>query len=365
MMLRQFNIVWFFFSFFPLIQSQSTGNEALSTADALVEKEEYLAAYPYYEKALPFFESQRDWYQISRIHLMMGEGAYEKGNYSKALELTLKSKDIAEKLPQVDTLSYYSLIHQNLGVFYSALGDFENQLMHYEFAFEQALKYHGRESTQAADAYFSLGVAYGRRGDWNACIQFTDTSLQISKAINYKGGISSAYLNLAHAFAVREDFASAIDYQLRALEFSENAGERARGFNNLGMYYNDLGQLDLALDYLARSLQMRNELYPKGHDNVLSSLLNFARVHYDAGNLKESARFIDEAIENGLQAPVENQGYLKIAYNYKAISLFRQKNLSEAALFHEKAKQVDGRRLSVDANVALVGATIRLGLKEL
>ena len=338
--------------------------DALEQGQLLLDEDDYIAAGEQFELALPYFQEQYDWYRVAYLNLWIGEAAYAKGNYSRALDVTKQSLEAAQKIRIPDTLSFYSLIYQNLGVFYSRLGDFENQLKHYELSFQKALKLHGRSSQQAADAYFSLGVAYGRRGDWNRCISYTDTSLQISKLIDYQGGISSAYLNLAHAFAVKEDFASAIDFQNQAINLTSNKAELARGYNNLGMYYNDLGEDDLALKNLNKALEIRQKIYPKYHDNILSTLLNFARVHYDLGDLNRSEYYVDLAIDNALEASEQNRGYLKIAYNYKAIGLFQREEYKEALSYFEKAKKVDGLQLNVDANIALVGATIYLGMDE-
>lgn len=368
LMIRGVLSILLFVSFsFALIGQETeaqAAHDALKLGQHLLGEDDYIAAGEQFELALPYFQKEYDWYQVAYLNLWIGEAAYAEGNYTRALDVTKESLEAAQKIRIPDTLAFYSLIYQNLGVFYSALGDFENQLKHYELSFQKALKLHGRTSQQAADAYFSLGVAYGRRGDWNRCINYTDTSLQISKMVDYQGGVSSAYLNLAHAFAVKEDFASAIDFQTQAINLSDNKAELARGFNNLGMYYNDLGEDKLALENLGKALEIRQDIYPKYHDNILSTLLNFARVYYDMGDLDQSEYYVDLAINNALEASEQNRGYLKIAYNYKAIGLFQREEYEAALSFFEKAKNVDGRQLKVDANVALVGATIYLGMEN-
>lgn len=349
---------------FGFATNKTEAFDALKKADAAIEQENYQEASAFYNLALPYFKASKDWYHLTHIYLWKGEIAYVEGDYSGALNLTLEGKRLADSYMHADTLSFYSMVLQNLGVFYSALGDFDNQLKHYQLAFEHALKFHGKESQQAADAYMSMGVAYGRRGDWPKCISYTDSSLQISRAIDYNGGVASAYLNLAHSFAVKEDFSKAIDYQNQALLLTESKEELARGYNNLGMYYNDLGEVDLALDYLDEALNMRLNIYRPDHDNVLSTLLNFARVHFDEGDLDKNELFIDRVIESGLAAAKDNQAYLKVAYSYKAINLLEKGDYTEALNYYKKALIVDGRQLQVDASVSLVGARILLRMKR-
>ena len=346
-----------------LLHSQGA-RTALTKADQLMEIEDYQAAKTEYLKALPYFEETANAYAQAHIYLWLGEIAYVEGNYSEALNLTLKSKEIASQSMQVDTLSFYSLMLQNLGVFYSKLGDYENQLNYYEQAFEHAKQFHGQQSTQAADAYFNMGVAYGRRGDWASCIAYTDSSLQISKAIDYQPGIASAYLNLAHSFGVKGDFSKAIDYQNQALQLTEKKGERARGYNNIAMLYNDMGESKLALKYLQKALDIRVKLHPEYHDNILSTQLNFARVYMDEGNLTKGKQYINKVIQNAVLGPEENSAYLKIAYNYKAQILLGQKAYKQAQAYYQKAVAVDGKWLRVDAGISIVGADILLELKD-
>lgn len=337
---------------------------ALSKADQLMEVEDYQAAKQKYLEALPYYEQVADAYIQTHIYLWLGEIAYVEGNYSEALKRTLKCKALASQSMQVDTLSFYSLILQNLGVFYSKLGDYENQLKYYKQAFQHAKQFHGLQSAQAADAYFNMGVAYGRRGDWASCIAYTDSSLQISRAIDYQAGIASAYLNLAHSFGVKGDFSKAIDYQNQALQLTEKKGERARGYNNIAMLYNDMGDSELALKYLQNALEIRLELHPKYHDNVLSTYLNFARVYMDEGYWRKSEQYVDQVIQSAVLGPEDNRAYLKIAYNYKAQILLRRKAYKQAQDYYQKAVAEDGKWLRVDAGISIVGADIQLELKH-
>lgn len=340
-----------------------TGPEAralLRQGDAYIEQEVYDSAAVVFREALAFYEAADDCFYTAYCYLWLGEAAYGLGRYEEALVTGLKSESVAQNCAGRDSMDFYSMILQNIGVFYSKLGDFDQQMTYYQKTFRQVLDFHGRYSERGADAFFNLGVAYGRRGQWNRAIAYFDTSLSISQQVDYPEGIASTYLNLSYAYQVKEDYMRAIDYQRRSLKMTSRIEERARGLNNLGVLYSDLGRPEEALGYLHQALELRVKHFGSRHDDVFSTWFNIARVHFDAGNHETASDYIDRTIDGLQTASRRNSGFLKIAYHYKAVMLSELGRLPEAEAYARQALKLEGGQLDVDGSSLLVLSRVLL-----
>lgn len=317
---------------------------ALEQADSCIQSEDYLAARALYLEALPHFIEQEDYRREAYIYLWLSETSYFAGALRQALQEAQYSRLLAESCLNPDTLPFYCTILQNLGVFHSARGDFDSQMACYLESLDAALHYHGKGSERAADAYLSVGAAYGRRGRWGECITYTDTSLAIARRAAYRAGVASALLNLSHSFAEQEDFEKAIQYQKEALALAPRQEEQARGLNNLGTQYIDIGKYPEALGSLHRALRLRQALYQPFDGNVFSTLLNISRAHSESGQPDSAGYYLERAIEGLMKGGKEaDKGLLQIAYNYKS------KLLLSAGL-PEPAEQAVRKSLSVRGN---------------
>jgi|GEM_PF-1253091 len=327
---------------------------ALQRGDSLIKAYRYQEAEKAFRQALPYFESIGDCYHTAFCQLWLGEALYGQGRYKKALQTGLKSEAVAIACPARDTMDFYSMILQNIGVFYSKAGDYRKQMAYYRRAFDHILQYNGRQSERGADAFYNLGMAYGRRGQWDRAIAYFDTSLQIAEVIDYPDGIASTFLSLSYAYGVKEDYARAIDYQRRALKLTTSKTETAQGWNNLGVLYSDMGDYSEALHYLGQALTLREELYGEYHDEILSTLLNIARVHFDSGEEKRAGLYIDDVLHRMEKAEHSDPYFLKVAYHYKALMLQYIQRLAEAEQYARKAVAIKTGRRGLNTSSKLV-----------
>ena len=333
--------------------------EQMKQGDRLIEEEEYRLAKDAFEKALAYFDTTADCYHRAYCYLWLGEAIYGTGtDYEAALATALRSREIADDCPRRKEMPFYSMILQNLAVFYSAVGNFDRQRALYREAFDEILRFYGRNSERGADAYYNLGVAYGIREQWDKAIAYFDSSLQIAEGISYQEGIASACHNLSFAYGEREDYMKAIDYQRKALRLTRKKDDIARGKNNLGVLYSDLRADSLALANLEEALVLWGEIYPPYNKSVLSTLLNIARVHFDAGDFKKSMELVDRIIEQVPGGGNSNLDYLKMAYHYKAIIFQQTGDLEEAENYARKAGLINGSRQGIEVSSSLVLANV-------
>lgn len=341
-------------------QDAQTAFALLREGDRHIEEEEYPEAERAFAQALTYFQQQDDCYHTAYCYLWLGEAAYGQGAFQRALELGRKAEAAADRCPGRDTISFFSMILQNNGVFYSRFGDFDRQMSYYQRAFRRILDLEGKESRRGADAYFNLGTAFGRRGQWERAIAYFDTSLAIARRLDYREGIASTYLNLSYAYGIKQDLARAIDFQRRALRLTANREEQARGYNNLGVWYGELGEHDLALRLLDSALVLRRAIYPAGHSDIFSTLLNISRVQSDAGNWGKADSVVDQAIADLRPATADRLPYLKVAYNHKAVLLQRLGREKEAERYARLARGIKSGQPDLESSSLLVLATLLL-----
>ena len=336
----------------------------VEAGDRHVQSEQYEEAEEAYQKALSYFEKATDYNYLARIYLGLSEVDYIRGAFKEGLEKVEHCYSLVNEHLDRDTLDYYRMILQNLGAFNSRLGNFDAQMQWYEKAHQAAIAHHGYHSEAVADAYLSLGYAFGRRGDWSQCINLMDTSLTISKHIQYRDGISSAYLNLGYSFAEKGDYQKAAEYQKEGLKYCVCESERAKGLHNLGTYYIDLGDLDKALESLQKGLDIYENEAEEFQYRKKRILLNIARVYTEMGEVNKALPIFNEQIAELQNIP----GYaflVQTTQNYKAELLREMGALDDAQALIETAMSANQHDyIDVKGASCMTAAKIYLQTKQ-
>jgi CHAT domain-containing protein/Tfp pilus assembly protein PilF len=357
-------ITMLFASGISALQAQSPDIERLiEMGDACIASEDFLSAQEYLLEALPLCEKEADYYHLAYLYLWLSETAYYVETLDTAMHKAMYALQLAENHLEVDSLPFYAAILQNIGFFCSKQGDLDAQMNWYRKAHKAAINHHGFYSEAAADAYLSLGAAFGRRGDWSSCISLTDTSLQIAEHIGFRDGISSALLNLAYSFAEKEDYQKAVDYQSRALDFAVRQEEKAKGLNNLGAHYIDLGYPERGVKYLEEALVIRKLKSHELDRSVQSIRLNIARSYIEQGAIEQAKPALEEAIGRLSKMP-EDVDMLQIALNYKAKLFAERGELAYARTIIEQALKLEHNYWPVKVSAYLIHAEILMKLRQ-
>jgi tetratricopeptide (TPR) repeat protein len=138
--------------------------------------------------------------------------------------------------------------------------------------------------------------------DPNEGIKYALQQLEISKAINRKGGIASAYNSLGLNYQYKSDYPTALKYYHYALEYySADPKSTAYGsiISNIAYVYQTLGDFDKALEYNFKSLAINQA----SEDSV-----NIGGDYGNIGNLYLDKKEYDKALE----------------YDFKSLEIFEQ-----------------------------------------
>ena len=165
-------------------------------------------------------------------------------------------------------------------------------------------------------AYFSLGQALDKQGQFEKAIENYRKSLEITP--HYK----NAHNNIGFILARRGNLQAAIDqYSAELMYFPDNADAH----NNMANALFDQGRIDEAASQYLQALQIDPE---------------HANAHYNFGHLLLRQGKYKDAMIHSAQAIRINPGFAA-AYNQIGIILFRQQKIERAAVFFEKALQIN------------------------
>ncbi|NET34699.1 MAG: tetratricopeptide repeat protein [Cyanothece sp. SIO1E1] len=342
----------------PSLGGQSTAvpQVSLEEIDELLKQERYEDAYPLLKEQVPFQVAKEDWPRLAHVYLWLGECAYVVADYPAALDYTQSAEAIVLNQVGEDAFPEFGMLLQNLGVFYSRAGDFDQQMTSYQRHFEFTVANKGKNSQEGADAYYNLGMAYLRRNQWQKTQAYLDTSLEISEALQYETGIGDALNILAICYANNGDYAQAASVQRQALKFDSAGYNYSVKLNNLAEYQLNLKQYADA----KRNFEKAIEVGP----NNWGPRLNLIRLYRLQQKWQEAEELTDRWISLLEGDRVTWASELKRLFNYKASFFHRQKDWASALRTLNQGLRLKAVDPTIDASLYLLLASTHLGNKD-
>ncbi len=135
------------------------------------------------------------------------------------------------------------------------------------------------------------------QGDFAAARVYHEQSLEISREIGDRKGISTSLNNLGNGVKHQGDFAAAQTYHEQSLEISREIGDRqgiAGSLHGLGNVASSQGDYAAARSYLEQSLEIRREIGDR--QGIASSLNNLGNLVRYQGDFAAARFLFDEAL---------------------------------------------------------------------
>ncbi|KNC54347.1 uncharacterized protein AMSG_10340 [Thecamonas trahens ATCC 50062] len=170
-------------------------------------------------------------------------------NYKLALLCHAKHAEIADEAGQF-------IAQHNMGLCYTALGQDDLAIQHYERALELATSL--RDPSGEAMAAGQLGAALGRLSSPEEGVRFIQRRVELADALGDVHEKATAYSQLGDLFAAISDVESAIRYYAGAADLLADADRQAaaKTYADLGQYVNDQGMYDEAQHYYETAMQL-------------------------------------------------------------------------------------------------------------
>ena len=149
-----------------------------------------------------------------------------------------------------------AFVHNNLGVDYYIIGDFNNSINHNLIALsiKEEKKPDGETvgtPKSIASTMNNVGTIYDEMGNYDKALEYYKKGLQINTEINNAKGISSCLNNIGVVYEEKGEFELALDFYNRSLVLSRELGNNekvAATLLNIGIVYLDLGDYTKALE---------------------------------------------------------------------------------------------------------------------
>jgi len=185
----------------------------------------------------------------------------------------------------------------------------------------------------------------------DSAILFGNRALQLAEKINYPKGQAQSYNDLGIVFIGCGDFPQALDYFAKSMEIRKQLGDTAgiaSLYNKIGIVYQKQGNLKLALENQINALRIYEQLQ---QDLWIGYCLNnIAIVHQNLENLDKSLEYHFRALEYRKKMKDiygEGGSYGNIGNVY-----FKLGDTNTAIAFYEKALQIL-RRVKDDEAVSV------------
>lgn len=216
-----------------------------------------------------------------------------KGDYQKALDLYQQSRALYQSLKEIEG---EGVEVNNIGWVYAQLGEYEKAIELYRQvlpAFRERGNKYG-----IATLLNNLGVAYAKLKDYRKALEVHLEVLPMRPEKDDRSGRALTLNNIASCYAELGEKTKALQYYEEALAMHRSAEkERQHGITlkDVGVFYRKQGNASKAFEYLNEARRVsKNAGDLSSEANVLSEL---ARLEVERGNLLESHRLIEQAID--------------------------------------------------------------------
>ena len=163
----------------------------------------------------------------------------------------------------------------------------------------------------------------------------SENALSLSKKLNYKKGKGMASVNLALSLMLTLGNVNALNYLDTALNIFRNLKDKentAITLNRIGCYYATIKDYQEAFPYFKAAL---NELGGSGKPGELAILNNIGNYFEDIGQLKKAKEYYDKLLNKALK--INNDEYSSIGYYDIASLYFKEKNNDLAVFYCDKS----------------------------
>ena len=214
--------------------------------------------------------------------------------YKKALELALECSYEEEKLHKLlcdyfDFLSKYGKYKEALDI---ALQDLE-----------LSKRFFDEQSSEVAECYSEIGLAYDYLADYNKALEFHFKALAIrGKVLGVEHpDTANSYNNIGNVYNSLGDHNKALEFHFKALAIREKVlgvehTDTAYSYNNIGNVYNSLGDYNKALEYYNKALAIFEKILGVENSNTAISYCNIGSLYNSLGDYDKALEFHNKGL---------------------------------------------------------------------
>jgi len=228
--------------------------------------------------------------------------------YNNALEINIKH---GYKKGMADAYNNFGAVYYNKGEYEKAIENYQKSLK-----VEEVL---GNKKGIAITLY-NIGEIFFEMKNFNMAQAQIEKAIIIFKQTNDQINLSNAYNDLGEIYSQRGNLNLAIMYYTKALHIATDL-TKSTSYFHLGLAYKTLNKLDTAMNYLQKALEHSNQ---EGEKQLMSNILkNIGDIHKHFGNFNQAIIHYNKSIDLAKQTDSKNL----LFPTYLALSdLYFQKN---------------------------------------
>ncbi|MCB0478775.1 MAG: tetratricopeptide repeat protein [Crocinitomicaceae bacterium] len=266
---------------------------------------------------------------IGNGHSMIGVALSLKGDFFKSNEEFFQAKEIFEKEGYKLGLAAQYL---NLGVNFKAFGDYPTSVDNFLKASKIYRELGNKEGE--TNSQNNVATVYMAQGDYQRALNLFESSLQTYKEMGDERGQAMVMTNIAMNYHHMGDFETAAEKYRESIRISlanEFKYEIAQAYVGYGEVLMDLGEMDLALDYMKGALELNMEIQSK--EDVAIVYLNMSDLWIKRKVYKKAI----EAGQNSLAIAKEiGAPYISAQVYFRLYQAFKGMNqIGDALEMHE------------------------------
>jgi tetratricopeptide (TPR) repeat protein len=184
----------------------------------------------------------------------------------------------------------------NIGGVWDALGEKHKALDYYEQALPmlRAVGDKGGEATTLNN----IGTVWRQLGDNQKALDYYNQALPLRRAVGDKGGKATTLNNIGAVWNALGDWQKALDYSAQALDLAREVGDKgveATILNDIGGVWFAKGQKVKALDYGTQALSLQRAVGDKSSEAV--TCFNLGLLLEELNDLDQAVSYLERCVE--------------------------------------------------------------------
>lgn len=220
-------------------------------------------------------------------------------SFNKEARTKVQCVDIlnqALKIALVDSnYNYISRVHNNFGVLYRNISQYDTAIVYHQNAIDFALK--ASNNLLLASAYNSLGVVYRRMDNHPLATQYHLLGLKSAEIVRDTANIAVSLNSLGNIYSLNGQYNEAFRYFKRALDLAKamnNVLGQAINYNNIGEVFEFMGVMDSAMVYYSKSLQANQSI--NSQKGIAISYNAIGKIHLYKGDAPKAYNLFFDAL---------------------------------------------------------------------
>lgn len=235
---------------------------------------------------------------------------YDEGSYEEGIAFADREKTVLENTQQASDENYAITLY-NLGLLYSANGQFEQAKQWLTQSQSLLLGYHTKDDLEVAEVEGNLAVVYYYLSDWTTCAPLFESAIATMERSEEQ---SPEYANILYTYG---DFCLVTGQPKKAINALlpiKDAYEQDGASENLASLmvkiasaYEDSNQLSEAATNYQEAIDLFDNLSAQDHPDYIIALNNLSLLYQREGNLAEALQLMSGVVAQ--RATAKDEAY--------------------------------------------------------